>query len=586
MGIFQSCCAEGTKNAQVVTEINNADSGDAVSSTQPSAEEGEEGDEALQSQGLQKILRRTASKNMGAEDIASELKRLRTAGSTSDFGSSSRKVGFFVDDAGALKQANGGVEADMSSTLSATCGASQEIESKRRLVRNRTFYIVNAAEDEDGEREDAMKRASTGAGGRRTSRTQAAMHVVQQASAKVDLLQQRRSRGTRGGSMGTQPTNGSLGENSFALTTTATSASTAVTDMGEEEIAEDAMDEEAEIAEIEAAKEEHKKEMLEVVAKLVDRDYDILPAEMLLAEVEKLIGQERFANEVLNSDLFERFARKLDFFYDVGISCSEQQDDWIELYNGEKGAQLITGLIDPDDSTVVHYAVRCEIPSSITNVLAVANEIHLMPKWNSLVVGEPLVIGRRTAHYFVLNYQMSALGGMYKVETLNEIRRFSDQAGGYMVEYVTSVAPDHPSYKEPKKGFKRMQTLLKNVFIACGPEHTVLLQRGKLKLPFSATKWVAKTIGGVAGKFIVGGLVANSAMAAKPGNDWEAPIKEDKYGLYYRLSELIAGEQSVKRDPKNSEDGKIAAYDVASFFNKRRFHRASTRQVRTVRVVT
>merc|ERR1719213_775594 len=101
--------------------------------------------------------------------------------------------------------------------------------------------------------------------------------------------------------------------------------------------------------------------------------------------------------------------------------------------------------------------------------MAVANEIQLMPKWNSLVVKDPEVVGRRTAHYMVLNYQISALGGMYKVDVLNEIRRFSDVEGGYLVEYVTSVPSDHPSYKDAEKGYKRMQTLIKNVITACGP---------------------------------------------------------------------------------------------------------------------
>lgn len=324
--------------------------------------------------------------------------------------------------------------------------------------------------------------------------------------------------------------------------------------------------------------EEMTSKMLDQIARLVDQAYDILPAEMMLTEIEKLIGGERFANDILPSDLFARFARKLDYFYDVGIACSESQSDWMEVYNGDNGRQLITGVIDADDPCVLHYCVHCEIPASLTQVMAVANEIQLMPTWNSLVTKVPEIIGNRTAHYMVINYQMSALMGMYKVDALNEIRRFSDADGGFLVEYATSVAEDHPSYQEPLPGYKRMQTLIKNVFVACGPESTVLIQRGRIKLGTPLSKWVAKKIGGVAGSFIVGGLVTNSQQACKPGNPWEALMKEDTHGLYGRLDELVNSEASQRRNPK-TKDRRAAAWDVEGFFNKRRFHRASSRQV-------
>lgn len=431
-------------------------------------------------------------------------------------------VGFYADDVGAvgaLSEEFEGVAPDENREDE----YSPEEQTRIRLVRNQTFYLLNGVEDEDEFGPQLTEKSLA-------SVRSFSLHVARTVSRRSGL----------GDSRETQDTAGEVSEKDKMEAT--------------------------------------KAEMIQHVTTLVDQAYDILPAEMMLAEIEKLIGQERFVKEVLSSDLFERFARKLDFFYDVGISCSESQSDWMEVYSGDGGKQLITGLIDADDPTVLQYTVRCEIPASITHVMAVANEIQLMPKWNSLIVKEPQVIGRRTAHYMVLNYQISAVGGMYKVDALNEIRRFSDPAGGFLVEYVTSVAPDHPSYKEPLKGYKRMQTFLKNVFIACGPEYTVLIQRGRLKLPFSVTRWVAKTIGGVAGKFILGGLVSNSLLPRKPGNDWEALIQEDKFGLYHRLDELRKSENSEDRNPTKTEDGKVAPYDIDSFFSKRRFARASARK--------
>lgn len=314
-------------------------------------------------------------------------------------------------------------------------------------------------------------------------------------------------------------------------------------------------------------------ETLQQVAWLVEQSYDILPAESMLIELESMMGGERFQEEVMPSDLYKCFSRRMDFFHDVGLSCGEDQQDWMEVYNGENGKQMITGFIDKDDPTELHYCVRCQIPASLTHVLTVANEIELMPTWNALIVNQPETIGRRTAHYMVLNYQMSVMGGLYKLDALNEIRRFTDRTGGFLVEYVTSVPPEHPSYKEPLKGHKRMQTLLKNVFVACGPDTTILIQRGKLKLPFTVTKWFAKILGGIAGKFVLGGLINNASMPGKPGNLWEACVKDDKLGFYQRLDELTSSAESESRDPKQTQDGKVPDYDLEALFKKHAFHR-------------
>lgn len=326
-----------------------------------------------------------------------------------------------------------------------------------------------------------------------------------------------------------------------------------------------------------------KDEMLDKVSDFVDKAYDILPAEICLADVEKLVSEEEW-RKIQMMPLFDRFCRKLDYFYDVGVSCCQKDEDWLEVYNNGTGAQTIHGLIDPNDNHVLYYRVRAHIPTKLSDVMAVANEIQLMQSWNSLVVKEPEVIGRRTAHYMVLNYQISALAGMYKVDVLNEIRRFSDVQGGFLAEYIMSVAKDHPSYKEPEKGYKRMQTEMKNVICACGENNCVLIQVGKLKLPFSASKWLAKTIGQVAGKFVVGALVSNSLRAKEPNSPWQKPVEEDKLGLYHRLAECSKAPGSIERDPGTS--GTIPEFELEHFFSSRRFYRKSARRSRAGLPVT
>jgi len=100
-----------------------------------------------------------------------------------------------------------------------------------------------------------------------------------------------------------------------------------------------------------------------------------------------------------------------------------------------------------------------------------------------------------------------------------------------------------------------MQTSLKNIYLACGSNHTVFIQAGSLKLPFGLAQWQAKVLGGVAGKFIVGALVNNSLLADKSNSPWKKSISEDRLGLYHRLNECTASEASQHRAPKESANG-------------------------------
>lgn len=316
-------------------------------------------------------------------------------------------------------------------------------------------------------------------------------------------------------------------------------------------------------------------DVLDEVENLVDVSYDVLMAEVVLAHLEERLGSKSEEWErILALPLFERFKRKLEYHKSVGQAIGKDMDSWFSVYQDPTKTQTIHGLLDKTDKNCLHYRVQVHIPTSLTNVMAVGNEVELLPTWNNLVVSEPQILGRRTAHYMVLNYQMSFLGGMYKVDNLNEIRRFSDVEGGYLAEYIESVSKEHPCHREAKPGFKRPKVLLKNVWVANGPEHTTLLQVGMVVLPFTATKWLASSIGSVAGRFIVNGLVKNSLRAAQPKNPWEKALKQDLYGLYARMAECVEGAGSHERACRGKHDSKLAA-EMTQRFNHRRIKRTS-----------
>jgi hypothetical protein len=238
-----------------------------------------------------------------------------------------------------------------------------------------------------------------------------------------------------------------------------------------------------------------------------------------------------------------------------------QNDDWFVVYKDDTGSS-IHGCYDKNDSYTLYYRVRVHIPAKMTNVLAVANESQLLQEWNALVTKPPEVLGEKKALHFVLNYQMSVLHGMYKVDLLNEVRRYVDPRGGFLAEYIKSVPADHERFKEPMSGYKRPDTELKNIWVACGEENTVLIQAGTLRLPFSLGQWVVTSLGSVAGKFIVGGLVKNSLRSCEPGNPWEQALKEDSTGFYARLTECLLADSSCTRreSPKSVGPSELAPY--------------------------
>jgi len=191
--------------------------------------------------------------------------------------------------------------------------------------------------------------------------------------------------------------------------------------------------------------------------------------------------------------------------------------------------------------------LRVSFPAKLANVFAVAFESELAPLWNGLLVRAPEKVKNRRALYSIHNSQVSLLGGMFKCDSLDEMRRFVDIEAGMLVENMTPVKKGHPDYREPAKGFKRTHTKLKNIWIACGPDRTVLLQAGSVEMPFQLSKWLVSTVGGIAGRQVLGTLVRDALRSTKPNNPWEKALSKDCFGVYAQLDQCVNSPASLKR---------------------------------------
>jgi len=302
------------------------------------------------------------------------------------------------------------------------------------------------------------------------------------------------------------------------------------------------------------------------IERLIGQYYDIVAAGLLIDALEKpsLKSGSKEWQYFLASAMYAIYCRRLKFFHDVGLSCCGLEKSWFQAFQNADGTQTIHAFLDPKDSTLLRYRVRAVIPTKLTTALLVANEVQFMPEWNKLVTKQPKVLGRRTAHYMVINYQMSILAGMFKVDVLSEVRRFTHVDGGFMAEYIESVDESSASYVKPAPGYKRPHTQVQNVWAACGPNHTVLTQVATLQLPFPVSPWVVSKVGGIAGNKIIGGLVNNSLMASVPGNRWETALAEDIHGLYARLDECALSEASFGRAPVKGNQ--VDEFDLSRWF--------------------
>lgn len=325
--------------------------------------------------------------------------------------------------------------------------------------------------------------------------------------------------------------------------------------------------------------------LLEKVKAQVDDEFRILEAETLLADLQTRLREEELHGEVEWEavealTLFERFSSNLDLYHLAGQTCCDEANDWFNLYKDATGSQTISGCFDPDCARSFYYRVCLSIPVGLPQVMAVANEVHLGQQWQPLLIAPPDVLGRRTACKMVVHSQMSMMGGMFKLDVLNDIKRFVNTEGGFLAEYIKSADKDHPCYVGPTPGFRRPESEIMNVWAACGPNHTILIQVGKVQLPIPVTRWVAHTIGGLGGKRILEGLTRNALRSTEPGNPWAAPLAEDKLGFYKLLAEAVQAPASLDRSPA---DGALAPKlvhegfgELQRYFGKRKLRGSCT----------
>jgi len=294
---------------------------------------------------------------------------------------------------------------------------------------------------------------------------------------------------------------------------------------------------------------------IEESLRLYEEDDDVIGACSMLAKVQAALqtqsGGSKKWRATVDIPCIRRLISELELLKGIGRACCSHDQQWACVYKNAGGDQSLHVCFDSKNPYCLQYRLHVGFPVKLTNALAIASEVELSSHWNSFLVGPPQVLSRKGCTRMVVASQISVMLGCIKNESLDEIRRYVDEEAGIVAESMCTLGEDSPLYYKPKGGFKRADCTIKSLWVACGPEHTTLMQHGCLKLPFQCTKTMLTTLAGLVGKYLLAGLVRNALRTVEPGNPWEDVLSKDPHGFYRQLDRCVLSEASQSRCPSS-----------------------------------
>uniref|UniRef100_A0A7S2L2M0 START domain-containing protein n=1 Tax=Zooxanthella nutricula TaxID=1333877 RepID=A0A7S2L2M0_9DINO len=316
-------------------------------------------------------------------------------------------------------------------------------------------------------------------------------------------------------------------------------------------------------------------EILYDVRTHLDTTHDYLAAERLLAEFRRRASAQEWA-EFQETELYLRFSARLEQFYNIGRMCCLETDEWqVALEDQSRGLRFECMQSRHDRSSVL-FRARLVVPTKIATAVAVANELHLLPKWNSFLSSPPERLGPTSPFSAVVNYQMSLFGGWCKFDVLSEVRRFVDPEVGFLAEAVDPVPAGHSLHRGPKARHARLDSRLARLWVAVGSEETVLVQAGRMRLPVAMHQSVTIALARTAVRGLLAAYRRRAETAGQPGSPWESALQADEHGLYALLDRCAHSPWSLRRaasplDPASGRASPGAALrpaDLKSLFSQ------------------
>jgi len=193
-----------------------------------------------------------------------------------------------------------------------------------------------------------------------------------------------------------------------------------------------------------------------------------------------------------------------------------------------------------------------EIDQPIDRTMCLGNELDLWPKWNKVVtLNEPLE--PLTTYNTKNRWLRSIAHGLYKTETLMDLRRFINHDHGFYVEHILPVDKKHPCYREkPEKGYYReeLESALVLMPINDG-KSTLWISYTQAQFPVPLNRWFGRIIIPTVCREIASQVLHGCAkIPTEEGKIWRDRITEDKLKIYSELKELTPQPYSFENLPQ------------------------------------
>jgi hypothetical protein len=310
-------------------------------------------------------------------------------------------------------------------------------------------------------------------------------------------------------------------------------------------------------------------ELVQTALQTYEQQDDLFGAWQQLREIRRRLKAQPVGiaawNSILHMEALSQLRADLRMLQELARECY-QDEKWCNVYTSADGKQRLDVSFDDDKPSQIHYRTCLDLPVKLTNAMAIGNEMELMKLWNPYLVEAPGLVCRNGGFKMIVASKISLLAGMLKNEALDDVRRYVDEEAGIVSERICSVAEGHPMYRAPSRGYKRTETSVKSVWIACGSQRTKFLQVGQLDLPISMNRRLIRSLGSLAGKYVMDSFCKTATQSTKSGSPWEDALANDIHGFYARLDRCVQSEASKKREAAGPAT--CNSSDVASVFER------------------
>jgi len=212
------------------------------------------------------------------------------------------------------------------------------------------------------------------------------------------------------------------------------------------------------------------KVMYEVRLLLEERNA-LFEAEQVLLKALQCWDEDR-RKIVLASREARMFRQRMCFFNRIGLLCREDRSDptvWQTIDQGTRQVSSFKVSNTWPEQPVLNYFAKASLPAGLSKIMLALNELSLWDEWCAEARLKHVGGGSSRSRHVHLTAALEE-------ETLDfdmEVQRFDDPSSGLVAEHLEGRSLQHDG---------AVLAIIRNIWVACGHDYTVLVQFGGVSL--------------------------------------------------------------------------------------------------------